>query len=270
MGTHRWSGTTAIVTGASSGIGAALARELAAPGVRLVLTGRRSEALEEVAGACRDRGAEALTVAGDLTEPVHRVAVIQTAREHFGGIDLLVNNAGITMNARFAEMDPSLLRTIMEINFFSAVELTRLALPDLVERRGRILVMSSVTGLVGTPTRTAYAASKHALHGFFGGLRVELREAGVGITIVCPGYVDTPIRVRALTADGSEQGRDQAAGRRMLTARQVARASLDAAWKRRRLLKMGTETHLARVLSLVAPGLLDRVLDRATRAPEVS
>ncbi len=265
MATPHWNDTTAIITGASSGIGAALALELAGTGARLVLTGRRADALEDVAGACRELGAQAATVAGDLTEPVHRVALVQTARERFGGVDLLVNNAGITMNARFREMEPELLRRIMEINFFAAVELTRLALPDLVERRGRILVMSSVTGLVGTPTRTAYAASKHALHGFFGGLRVELRESGVGVTIVCPGYVDTPIRVRALTADGSEQGHDQAAGRKMLTARQVARASLRAAWKRRRLLKMGTETHLARVLSLLAPGLLEKVLDRATR-----
>ncbi|HHQ47303.1 MAG TPA: SDR family NAD(P)-dependent oxidoreductase, partial [Acidobacteria bacterium] len=121
------------------------------------------------------------------------------------------------------------------------------------------------TGLVGTPTRTAYSASKHALHGFFGALRVELRESGASVTIVCPGYVATPMRTRALLADGSEQGRDQAAGRRMLTAAEVARRSLDAAWRRRRLLKLGRETHLARWLSCLAPGLLDSILDRATR-----
>jgi len=229
-----------------------------------VLTGRNAEALGEVAARCRQRGPRVDTVAGDLTDDTVRRRVVDAATEA-GGIDLLVNNAGITMNARFSELEPGVIRRIMEINFFAAVELTRLALDSLMEHHGRIVIMSSVTGLVGTPTRTAYAASKHALHGFFDALRVELREAGVGVTIVCPGYVATPIRERALVGDGSEQGRDQAAGRRMLTAEEVARRSLDAAWKRKRLLKLGRETRLARFLSIAAPGMLDSILDKATR-----
>jgi len=264
MESGTWSGRIAIVTGASSGIGAAIAQELAAAGASLVLTGRDEEALDEVAARCRQGGSQTEVVAGDLTEDAARRAVIVAAMEA-GGIDLLVNNAGLTMNARFSELRPEVLRRIMEINFFATVELTRLALESLVERRGRIVVMSSITGLVGTPTRTAYSASKHALHGFFGALRVELRQAGVGVTIVCPGYVDTPMRKRALLADGSAQGHDQAAGRRMLSAREVARRTLDAAWKRKRLLKLGRETRLARFLSLVAPGTLDGILEKATR-----
>lgn len=210
-------------------------------------------------------GSPVHTAACDLTEPGAREELASIARREYGGLDLLVNNAGVTMNARFSELAPEVLRTIFEINFFAAAELTRLVLPDLRARRGRILVISSVTGLVGTPTRTAYAASKHALHGLFDALRVELRDHGVGVTIACPGYVATPMRVNALLADGSLQGRDQAAGRRMLAPEEVSRRSLRAAWRRKRLVKMGTETHLARTLSLLAPRLLERILARATR-----
>jgi short-subunit dehydrogenase len=260
-----WQGQSAIVTGASSGIGSAIAAELADAGARLVLTGRRLEALEEVAGRCRELGAAVHTLACDLTAPTAREELALLARREYGALDLLVNNAGVTMNARFSELAPEVLRTIFEINFFAAVELTRLVLPDLEARRGRILVISSVTGLVGTPTRTAYAASKHALHGLFDALRVEMRDHGIGVTIACPGYVATPMRMHALLADGSPQGHDQAAGRRMLTPEEVSRRVLRAAWHRKRLVKMGTETYLARALSLVAPGLLERILARATR-----
>jgi len=263
MGSAAWSGRLAVVTGASSGIGAAIAEELAAVGARLVLSGRNTKAMDDVVGRYVSHGVEAVSVVGDLREDAVRQRVVNTARG-LGGIDLLINNAGITMNARFLELEPSVIRRIMEINFFAAVELTRLTLPSLMEHRGRIVVMSSITGLVGTPTRTAYAASKHALHGFFDSLRVELRNNDVSVTVVCPGYVATPMRERALLADGSEQGSDQAAGRRMLSAEEVSRRSLDAAWKRRRLLKLGRETWLARFLSIVAPGLLDSILAKAT------
>jgi len=181
------------------------------------------------------------------------------------GLDLLIHNAGVTMNARFTELELPVLRRVMEVNFFAAVALTKEVLPQLVAAKGVIAVISSLIGLVGVPTRTAYAASKHALHGFFSSLRVELRQAGVGVTLVCPGYVDTPMRSRALRGDGTPQGFDQAAGRPMLTAGEVASAALEAAAKRKRLVLLGRETYLVRVLSCVAPGLLDRFLARATR-----
>ncbi len=262
MESTRWNGTRALVTGASSGIGAAIARLLGAGGARVLLTGRNAEALEAVTAEC---GEGASFLAGDLTDPAFREALAAGVRERLEGLDLLVNNAGITMNARFEALDPGVLRQIMEIDFFAQVELTRLLLDELIAARGRIVVMSSVTGLVGTPTRTAYAAAKHALHGLFGGLRVELRSRGVSVTIACPGYVATPIRERAVLGDGREQGVDQAAGRRMLTAEEVARRTLRAARRRRRLVTMGAETRLARLLSIVAPGRLDAILERATR-----
>jgi|YNPBryunderm2012_1023409.scaffolds.fasta_scaffold04890_5 short-subunit dehydrogenase len=259
-----WSGRRALVTGASSGIGAALAKQLAEQRAVLLLTGRDSGALEACAGGCRAAGAKVTTVAGDLTDPAV-VARLGEGAAALKGLDLLVHNAGVTMNALFTELELPVLRRVMEVNFFAAVALTKEVLPQLVAAKGEITVISSLIGLVGVPTRTAYAASKHALHGFFSSLRVELRQAGVGVTLVCPGYVDTPMRSRALKGDGTPQGFDQAAGRPMLTAAEVARAALEAAAKRKRLVLLGRETYLVRVLSFLAPGLLERFLARATR-----
>ncbi len=265
MSKPQWHDHRALVTGASSGIGAAIAVQLAKAGARSVLTGRNAGRLARTAERCEGPSGRPETLAGDLTDPGFRQYLADTTRSVLGGIDLLVNNAGISMNARFETLQPDVFRTICEVNFFAAVDITRLLLEDLQTSSGRILVLSSLTGVVGTPTRTAYSASKHALHGFFDALRIELRHSGVGVTLVCPGYVETPIRRRALLGDGNEQGRDQAEGHRMSSAEDVAARALDAAWQRRRRLLLGTETKLARILSLLAPGLLERILDRATR-----
>jgi short-subunit dehydrogenase len=259
-----WNGARAIVTGASSGIGAAIAGELAAAGARLVITGRDLAALDRVAAECT-ASTDLETVAGDLTAGDVQEEVVARAVDAFGGIDLLVNNAGISMNARFADLDEEVLREIFDINFFAAAALTRLAIPELVRSRGAIVVVSSLVGLVGTPTRSAYAASKHALHGLFDAIRTELRNGGVTVTVVCPGFVATPIRERALRADGTPQGFDDAAGHRMMSAARVARVALRAAACGKRRVLLGTETRLVRLLSLVAPGLLEAMLAKAGR-----
>jgi short-subunit dehydrogenase len=264
MITEAYRDRAALVTGASSGIGAALARALAEAGARLVLTGRNEERLTEVAQSCQGL-ADVMTVPADLSDPLQREKLVAATLEHHQRLDVLVNNAGITMNAQFADIDIDLVRRILEIDFFSVVDLTHRLLAPLCEASGRIVVMSSVTGVVGVPSRTAYAAAKHALHGLFDALRVELRPHGVGITIACPGYVDTPIRHRALVADGSEQGRDQAAQRSMLTAEEVAHRTLRAAARRRRRALMGRETVLARWLSVLSPALLERMLARSAK-----
>lgn len=254
-------GKSALVSGASSGIGAAIAHQLGAANARLLITGRRTGALTRTA----EQAGGAAIRSGDLTDPGFREELTRAVTDELGGLDLLVASAGITMNASFGEFRPEVLRRIMEVNFFATVELIRGLLPTLKERRGRIAVLSSITGLVGIPSRTAYSASKHALHGMFQALRVELKPDGVSVTLVCPGYVATKMRERALLGDGTVQGIDQAAGRQMLTAEQVAHRTLRAAARRRRLVKMGRETHLARWLSLFAPGLLERALQKATR-----
>ena len=264
MAKHSYREQVAIVTGASSGIGAALARQLAARGAHLVLTGRDRNRLQGVASSCQ--GAISITTfPGDLIDPDTRHQLVQTTLERHHRIDVLVNNAGMTMNAAFREVDVELIRRVFEIDFFAAVDLTHRCLDALCASSGRIVVMSSITGVVGVPSRTAYAAAKHALHGLFDALRVELREDGVGVTIACPSYVDTPIRHRALVAGGTIQGHDQAAGRSMLSAEEVARRTLVAAARRRRRVYMGRETMLARWLAVVSPALLERILARSAR-----
>ncbi len=260
-----WSGRRAIITGASSGIGAAIARELASQGASVVLGGRDLIALDRVAAACIEDGGQVEAVVGDVTAREVQERLVERAIERFGGLDLLVNNAGVSMNARFAELDEEVLREIFEVNFFAAASLTRLAIPELIASRGAILVISSLVGLVATPTRSAYAASKHALHGLFDALRIELRRHGVTVTLVCPGLVATAIRQRALGADGRQQGFDDAAGRRMLSAEAVARASLRATARGKRRLLLGAETTLARALSICCPSVLEAILARAGR-----
>ncbi len=264
MTSRTYRNQVALVTGASSGIGAAISRQLAAAGAVVVLAGRDEARLRSVADGCSGAGGVTV-IPGDLVDEGHRTTLVATTLERHRRLDVLVNNAGITMNAQFADLQLALVRRLFEIDFFAAVDLTRRLLPALCESSGRIIVMSSVTGIVGVPSRTAYSAAKHALHGLFDALRVELRPYRVGITVACPGYVDTPIRHRALVASGSEQGHDQAAARSMLSAEDVARRTLRAAARRRRRVLMGRETFLARWLSVVAPGILERVLARSTQ-----
>jgi NAD(P)-dependent dehydrogenase (short-subunit alcohol dehydrogenase family) len=177
-----------------------------------------------------------------------------------GGLDLLLLNAGISMNSRFEDVqDPALFRQLIETNYLGPVWLTAATLPALKASHGRIVVVSSLAGTVGLPTRTGYAASKHALHGFFDSLRPELAGAGVGVTIVCPGAVDTPIReATAAGGRGSAVG-DEAAGK-MMSAAECARGILDAARAGKRQVLMTLSGKLSPWVKLLVPGLIDRVL----------
>lgn len=203
----QFDGSSVWITGASSGIGESLAHALAARGARLILSARREERLHAVREACP--GAHAhhvlpLDVAAAETLP----KAAEEVRLQVGPVDLLVHSAGISQRATAAETDLQVDRRIMEVNYFGTIGLTKAVLPAMLEAgRGHIAVISSVVGKFGTPQRSAYAASKHALHGFFDSLRAEVHEAGLGVTLVCPGYIRTDISRHALTADGSTHDR---------------------------------------------------------------
>ncbi|HEY6252159.1 MAG TPA: SDR family oxidoreductase [Candidatus Angelobacter sp.] len=190
------------VTGASSGIGEALAYAFHQAGAKLILSARRAEELSRVQGRC---GGEATTriLPLDVTQSAELPDKARAALEMFGGIDVLVNNAGVTQRSLVKDTELDVYRKLMEVNFFGAIALTKAVLPAMMEaRRGDIIVISSLVGKFGTPLRSGYAAAKHALHGFFDSLRAEVSRYGIKVMLVCPGYIRTDISLHALQGDG--------------------------------------------------------------------
>lgn len=259
-------GNVVVLTGASAGIGREMALQLASQGAELVLAARSPEPLEEVAAACRDRGARALAVPTDVGDEAQCRALVERAVEAYGRIDTLVNNAGIGMWARFDEMrDLAPFERIMRVNYLGCVYPTYYALPHLKASRGRIVVVNSLTGLTGVPTRSGYAASKHAVAGFFDSIRIELEDDGVTVTQVFPGFVATEIRERAFGPDGKPLGRGNSPvrEREVMTAEECARQIVAAAAGRKRDLVMTLRGRLGAKLKLVAPGMVDRIARKA-------
>jgi short-subunit dehydrogenase len=185
-------GSRAIVTGASSGIGRAVARELARQGASLVLIARREDRLRQLADEIHSGGGRAECVAGDVTDPAVRRSAIDTAQSSYGGLDILVNNAGVGALGLFEDADPDRVRRVMEVNFFALVEMTRLALPLLKRGRRPILVnVGSILGRRGVPHNSEYSASKFAVHGFSEAIRAEWARYGIDVLVVSPGTTET-------------------------------------------------------------------------------
>ncbi|HZS08800.1 MAG TPA: SDR family oxidoreductase [Blastocatellia bacterium] len=256
-----------IITGASAGIGEELAVALAGRGARLTLAARSADALERTARRCREAGGQAITVPTDVGDEQSCRQMVERAVEQFGGVDVLVNNAGIGMWARFEEVtDLSIYDQIMRINYLGSVYSTYYALPYLKKSRGLIVAVSSLTGKTGVPTRTGYAASKHAMQGFFDSLRIELRGTGVDVLIVSPGFVATDIRARALGGDGRARGESpREEGRDTMSVEECVRLMVGAMERRRRELVMTIRGRLAQWVRLIAPGLVDQIALRAVR-----
>ena len=258
---------TIIITGASAGIGEELAVALAARGANLVLAARSEEALARVQQRCEQAGGRAIAVGTDVADPEACRRLVERAVESFGGIDILVNNAGISMWARFEEVtDLSMFERIMRVNYLGSVYCTHYALPHLKARKGLLVAISSLTGKTGVPTRSAYAASKHAMQGFFDSLRIELLGTGVDVLVVSPGFVATDIRARAFGPNGQplrESKRDESKGT-MDVATCVAQITR-AMEKREREVVMTAKAKVGMFLKLIAPGLVDRIALRTLR-----
>jgi short-subunit dehydrogenase len=261
-----FAGRVIVVTGASEGIGRALCKALAVERPRLVLAARNRERLTSLAAECDALGAETCVVPTDVTSLDACRALVETAVQRFGTIDVLVNDAGGSMWTRFDEIeDLSIFERLMRLNYLGSVYPTYFALPHLKRSRGRIVAVSSMTGLVGVPTRTAYSASKHAVIGFFDALRVELRDTGVSVTIVCPDFVVSEIHKRALGPDGRPLGTSPMAGSRIMSAEDCARIMVPAMERRERLVLTSARGKLSRWLKLISPGTVDRLAARAIR-----
>jgi short-subunit dehydrogenase len=255
-----------VVTGASEGIGRAFCLALAPQRPRLVLAARSRERLDSLAHECRAAGAETLVVPTDVTDVEACRALIEAAVAQFGGVDVLVNNAGGTMWTRLDEMqDLSIVERLMRLNYLGSVYPTFHALPHLKRSRGRIVAVASVAGLIGVPTRTGYSAAKHAVIGFFESLRVELADDGVSVTIICPDFVVSEIHKRALGPDGQPLGANPMAKSKIMSAEDCAALMLDAIERRERLLVTSRRGRLARWLQLLAPARIDAMSARAIR-----
>ncbi len=265
-GSDPFSSSVVVLTGASSGIGREMALQLADRGARLALAARGAGRLEKVAAACRERGGEALSVPTDVGDRAACSVLIDAAVERWGRLDVLIANAGISMWARFDELeDPGIFEEILRVNFLGAVWCTHSALPHLKEARGRLVGVSSLTGKTGVPTRSGYAASKHAMAGFFDTLRIELLDSGVTVTMAYPDFVATEIRERAYGPDGRPLGTSPVQEGRVMSAELCARRILRAAERREREIVMSARGRLGLWLKLLAPGVVDRIAQAAIR-----
>jgi short-subunit dehydrogenase len=259
-----FTGKTVLITGASEGIGRALALALAPERPRLALNARNAARLEQAVGECAGRGAEVLALPGDVSRQEDCADMVARTVAHFGALDVLVNNAGITMWSRFdAVSDLGVFARLVATNYLGAVYLTAAALPALKAARGLIVAVASLAGLTGVPERTGYAASKHAMVGFFDSLRIELAGSGVDVTIVAPDFVASQIHRRAVGPDGAPLGVTPMQEARIMSAEQCARLIVAALRRRDRLLITSARGRLGRWARLIAPAAVDRIAARA-------
>lgn len=255
---------TIVITGASEGIGRALALVLAPQRPRLVLAARNEARLVSAQEETEALGADVLVVPTDVTDPPQCKQLINAALERFGTIDVLVNNAGGTMWSRFDEVtDLGIFEHLMRLNYLSSVYCTHYALPHLKQSRGLIVAVSSLAGMNGVPTRTGYAATKHAQFGFFDSLRIELQGTGVDVTVIAPDFVVTEIHKRALKGDGAPLLDTPIKERNVMSARTCAEMIAHAMERRKRLVIGSARGHAGRWLKIIAPGMIDNIAKKA-------
>lgn len=252
-------GSRAIVTGASSGIGRAVALELGRHGADVVVVARRAERLNELAREIEQLGARAVAVAGDVTEPTTRQSAIDCAEDQFGGLDVLVNNAGIAGIGRFEDASRERLRRIFEVNVFALMELTRDAIPLLKRGNKPIVVnMGSIVGHIALPNFTEYSAAKFAVRGFSEALRAEMFPEGIDVLLVSPATVETEIWDRMIEDTGKTSWR----ARRGATPEFVARRTVQAIRRGRREVLPGTYPKVVHFANRLFPSVVAWVMER--------
>ena len=253
-----------VITGASLGLGRELALQLADQGACLGLAARDADRLEEVAVRCRQRGAKAIVIPTDVSQHSDCARLMERVVSEYGRIDTLVNNAGLSMFARFDELQNlKVMEQLMQVNYFGSVYCTFYALPHLKGTRGRIVGICSLAGKMGLPTRSGYSASKHAVAGFYEALRVECEKDGVSVTVIFPGFVATAIRERALGPDGRPLGRSPYSETGVMTVEKCTRLMVKAIADRKRELVMTIRGKVGQWLKLAAPRLVDNLARKA-------
>lgn len=255
-------GKVVIITGATSGIGEACALVFGKEGAKIVITGRNQEKLDSSSKQLMALGIEVLPILADAASESDNRLITEKTLALFGRIDILINNAGISMRALFQDVDLEVFRKVIDTNFWGTVYATKFCLPAILESNGSIIGISSINGFRGTPARTAYTASKYAMNGFFESLRTEIMNQGVHVMIVAPGFTASNIRNSALTAHGKTQGESPRDEGKMMTAEEVAVEILKATLKRKRDLILTTQGKLAVFLNKWVPGIMDGLVFR--------
>jgi dehydrogenase/reductase SDR family protein 7B len=251
-----------IVTGATSGIGEACALIFGREGAKVVITGRSGEKLDRSTKMLRDQGIEVLSILADAASEEDNSRMADEALRVYGRIDILINNAGISMRALFEDLDLEVFRKVMDTNFWGTVYATKYCLPSIIEAKGSIIGVSSINGFRGTPARTAYTASKYAMNGFFEALRTEVMNKGVHIMVAAPGFTASNIRNNALTADGKVQGESPRDEGKMMSSEEVAHEILTATLNRKRDLILTLQGKMAVFLNKWIPGIMDGMVFR--------
>lgn len=249
-----------VITGASSGIGEALALEAADKGAKLVLAARNIEKLNILANIISKKGNDVLCVITDVSKVDDCKRLIDSAVEKFGTIHVLINNAGISMRALFKDLELSVIEKLMNVNFWGAVYCTKYAMPYLLENKGSVVGVSSIAGYKGLPARTGYSASKFALQGFLEVLRIENLKSGLHIMIACPGFTASNIRNVALTANGNIQGESPRDEGKMMTAIEVASIIIKGIEKRKATVVMSFQGKMLILLNKFFPRLADKIV----------
>ncbi len=247
-----------IITGASSGIGRALAVEYAAKGASLSLGARRTELLDQL--KCELSEAEILITKTDVANEEDCKQLIDATVKRFGRIDVLINNAGISMRALFEEVEIKVIKQLMDVNFYGTVYCSKYALPYLLQSKGSLVGVISIAGYVGLPGRTGYSASKFAIRGFLDTVRIENMKKGLHVLVAAPGFTASEVRKVALTGDGSQQGETPRDENKMMSAEECAHYIVKAIEKRKReLILTFVEGKLTVFLSKFFPSLIDKL-----------
>lgn len=259
-------GCSVVITGGAGGIGRALGRAFGGAGAKIAIVDLATSRFEEARRELEDTGIEAIARPCDITDEAQVQGAIAAVRGSFGGIDVLINNAGIVHRSAFAETRTEVFRRVMEVNLFGALHCTQACMPDLVARRGLIIAVSSIAGLAPLYGRSGYAASKHAMHGLFESLGAEVADKGVGVLMACPSFVESGLEASTLGGNGERVSRPRSKVGQLGSADEVADAILKAARSGRRRLVLTPVGKTSALLSRLAPALYERLMIRSLRS----
>lgn len=253
-------GKVVLITGGSSGIGKACACAFGKEGAKIVITGRNKEKLEEAKNALQSSGINCVAIEADVSSKTDCIAMVDKTLDSFGRLDVLINNAGISMRALFEEAEVEVIEKVMQINFFGTVYATKAALPEIIKNKGSIVGISSIAGYRGLPARTGYCSSKFAMQGFLESLRVELLKKGVHILVAAPGFTASNIRNTALSKDGSAQKESPLNEQKIMSAEEVADYILKAVKKKKRDLILTSQGKLTVFMNKWFPKFMDKMV----------